>query len=192
MRSESKAASTKKAAETSHLFVQRAQPRSTYIAVPGVSSENRSIIPMAYLPSSTIATNALLTISDERQSTFAILQSRTFTVWAAAVSGRLETRIRISAEITYHNFPCPKLSADLKEKLDESGKLILKERAEFPESTLSDMYNPGAMPPNLLKAHSANEKLVLSIYGLKPNATDEEILARLFELYVELSNPMLI
>ena len=192
MRSESKAASTKKAAETSHLFVQRAQPATTYIAVPGVSSENRSIIPMAYLPTTTIATNALLTIADERPSTFAILQSHVFKVWAAAVSGRLETRIRISAEITYHNFPCPKLSADLREQLDESGTLILRERAEFDDSTLSDMYNPGAIPASLLRAHAINEKLVLSVYGLKPNVTDEEILARLFEIYVELSNPTLI
>jgi hypothetical protein len=192
MRSESKAASTKKAAETSHLFVQRAQPKTTYIAVPGVSSENRSIIPMAYLPSTTIATNALLTIADARPSTFAILQSRTFTVWAAAVSGRLETRIRISAEITYHNFPCPKLSDDLQQKLDESGKSILEARAEFPNSTLSDMYNPGSMPVNLSKVHTSNEKIVLSLFGLKPNATDEQILARLFEVYQELSNPTLV
>jgi hypothetical protein len=192
MRSESKAASTKKAAEFSHLFVQRAQPSTTFIAVPRVSSENRNIIPMAYLPSTTIATDALLTIADERLSTFAILQSRTFTVWAAAVSGRLETRVRISAEITYHNFPCPKLSDDLREKLDASGKRIINERAEFPNSTLSDLYSPGAMPLSLLKAHDANEKLVLSIYGLKPNATDEEILARLFQIYVELLGPTLI
>jgi len=192
MRSESKAASTKKAADISHLFVQRAQPTTTYIAVPGVSSENRGIIPMAYLPNTTIATNALLTIADERTSTFAILQSHTFTVWAAAVSGRLETRIRISAEITYHNFPCPKLSDELRKKLDESGTQILNERAEFPESTLSDLYNPGAMPPGLLKAHALNEKLVLSAYGLKSNATDEEVLAKLFQTYVELSGPTLI
>jgi hypothetical protein len=191
MRSESKAASTKKASETSHLFVQRAQPVTTYIAVPRVSSENRNIIPMAYLPSSTIATDALLTIADERLSTFAILQSHTFMVWAAAVSGRLETRIRISAEITYHNFPCPKLSDDLREKLNESGMRILNERENYPESTLSELYNPGAMPENLLKAHSTNERLVLSIFGLKSNATDEEILAKLFQVYVELINPIL-
>jgi hypothetical protein len=54
------------------------------------------------------------------------------------------------------------------------------------------MYNPGAMPPSLLKAHTLNEKLVLSLYGLKPNATDEEILARLFQVYVELSDLTLI
>jgi hypothetical protein len=192
MRSESKAASTKKAADTSHLFVQRAQPTTTYIAVPRVSSENRSVIPMAFLPSTTIATDALLTIADERLSTFAILQSHVFTVWAAAVSGRLETRIRISAEITYHNFPCPKIDFELRQRLEESGRLILKERTEFPDSTLSEIYNPGAIPPSLLKAHAINEKLVLSVYDLKPNATDEEILARLFEVYVDLSNPTIV
>ena len=83
------------------------------------------------------------------------------------------------------------MSADLREKLDESGKVILMEREAFPDSTLSEIYNPGAMPPGLVKAHAMNEKLVLSVYGLKPNASDEEILARLFECYVELSEPAL-
>ena len=187
MRSESNAASTQKAAETAHLWVQRAQPKSDYIAVPGHSSENRSIIPFAYYPSTTIATNALLTIEDPRLSTFALLQSSVFSVWTATVSGRLESRIRISAEITYHNFPIPNLSEKDLEELKQAGKEILDARAKYPDSTLSDMYQPGMMPLPLLEAHKKNDKINFRIFGIKPNATKAEILSRLFELHGQLT-----
>jgi len=186
MRMESKAASTRKAADISHLFVQRAQPKNDFIAVPRVSSENRLVIPMAYLPVSTIATDALLTISDGRLSTFAILQSKPFTVWAAAISGRLEGRIRISAEITYHNFPLPRISKELRKALDDSGKTILSIRSNYKDATLSELYNPGSTPSDLVKIHTENDKLVLAAFGLKSNVEDSIILSRLFELYVEM------
>jgi len=187
MRSESNAASTQKAAETAHLWVQRAQPKSEYIAVPAHSSENRSIIPFAYFPPTTIATNALLTIEDPRLSSFALLQSRIFSVWTAAVSGRLESRIRISAEITYHNFPVPELSeVDLMD-LDSAGREILQARAKYSDSTLSDMYQPGMMPLPLVEAHKNNDKVNFRIFGIKPNSTNAEILSRLFELHRELT-----
>jgi hypothetical protein len=192
MRQESKAASTRKAADIAHLFVQRAQPKSSYIAVPGVSSENRMIIPKAYMPESTIATNALLTVADERLSTFAILQSKPFTIWASTVSGRLEGRIRISAEITYHNFPLPKISSTNRESLDMVGREILDARSAHLDSTLSELYSPGSTPLELLKLHDKCDKLVLAIFGLKSSASNQQILASLFEHYKELTTPTIL
>jgi hypothetical protein len=192
MRQESKAASTRKAADIAHLFVQRAQPKSSYIAVPGVSSENRMIIPMAYMPESTIATNALLTVADERLSTFAILQSKPFMIWASTVSGRLEGRIRLSAEITYHNFPLPKISSTERESLDMVGKEILDARGAHLDSTLSELYSPGSTPLELLRLHDKCDKLVLAIFGLKGSASNQQILASLFEHYKELTTPTIL
>ena len=192
MRSDSKAASTRRAASTSHLFVQIAQPDSNFIAVPGVSSQYRSIIPMAYIPSTTIATNALLTIADERLSTFAILQSRVFTIWAKTISGRLKNDLRISAEITYHNFPLPKISNSLRAELDATAKNILDVRELNKDSTLSQLYKQGNSLPQLQKAHIENDKLVLSIWGLKPNDSDKAIMSKLFEQFEDLNSPTLL
>ncbi len=41
------------------LFTQDRQPDSEYLAVPEVSSENRRIIPMAFLPPTVVASNKL-------------------------------------------------------------------------------------------------------------------------------------
>ena len=187
MRLASKAASTREAAKISHLFVQRAQPKTSFIAVPAVSSENRIYVPMDYVSPEVIASNALLTVPDADLSVFAILMSRPFNVWNAAVSGRLESRFRISAEITYNNFPLPTLDASQTDLLRLTAQGIIDARAKFQGASLADLYGPTSMPKELLDAHRANDKASLSVFNLSPSSSDEAILARLFEMYERLS-----
>ena len=42
------------------------------------------------------------------------------------------------------------------------------------------------MPPELRKAHRANDAAVLAAYGFSANATESEIVAKLFGMYEEL------
>lgn len=57
-------------------------------------------------------------------------------------------------------------------------------RKNYPNNTLADLYDPLAMPPDLLKAHHDLDKAVEKAYG-KTFKTDEERVAFLFGLYVE-------
>lgn len=191
MRLASKAASTRDAASTAHLFVQRAQPNTPYIAVPRVSSESRSYVPMGFFGPEVIANDALLTIPNAGLDTFSVLMSKPFNVWNSVVSGRLESRFRISQEITYNNFPLPELTEEQKGQLAVHGQAILDARAQFTSSSLADLYGPSSMPEPLLRAHQANDKAVLQVFGLKPKATDEETLSRLFTLYSEMTSGLL-
>jgi len=187
MRSASTKAMTRKDAATPTLFQEIRQPRSKYLAVPSVSSENRQYVPMALMPPDVIVNNALLTISNADLFTFALLQSSVFNLWNATVSGRLESRFRISAEITYNNFPFPEVSADTRIALEDSGQTILNARAEHPNETLATLYDPLAMPANLRRAHEQNDRVTLKAYGLKSNVEDGEVLADLFLRYSALS-----
>jgi hypothetical protein len=187
MRLESKAASTRQMAKTAHLFGQRAQPKTSYIAVPRVSSENREYVPMGYFGPEVVASDALLTIPGANHAVFALLNSNLFNIWNRAVSGRLESRYRISQEITYNNFPVPMLSQEDQEILGSNGFGILEARLVHQTSSLSDLYNPLSMPLDLRRAHEKNNKFAMSLYSLKNDATDAEILTKLFELYSELS-----
>lgn len=191
MRLASKAASTRDAASTAHLFVQRAQPDTPYIAVPRVSSESRSYVPMGFFGPEVIANDALLTVPDARLDTFSVLMSKPFNVWNSVVSGRLESRFRISQEITYNNFPLPTLTDEQKAELAVCGQAILDARGQFPLSSLADLYGASSMPEALLRAHQANDKAVLQVFGLKPKATEEEILSRLFTRYSEMTSGLL-
>lgn len=50
-------------------------------------------------------------------------------------------------------------------------------------SSLADLYDPVAMPPDLRKAHQALDKAVDAAYGKKTFASDAERVAFPFELY---------
>ena len=59
---------------------------------------------------------------------------------------------------------------------------ILDARAQFPDSSLADLYNPLTMPPKLLKAHEALDKAVDKLYRKEGFKSDTERVACLFEL----------
>jgi hypothetical protein len=191
MRLSSKASSTREAAKTAHLFVQRAQPASSYIAVPRVSSETRQYVPMGVFEPHVIANDALLTVPNASYGIFSVLMSRPFNLWNRTVSGRLKSDTRISQEITYNNFPLRSLLDSEKEKLASRGQAILDARALFPASSLADLYGPSSMPEALTIAHQANDKAVLSVFGLKSSSTDEEVLSKLFTDYSEMTGGLL-
>jgi hypothetical protein len=44
------------------------------------------------------------------------------------------------------------------------------------------------MPEALRKAHDANDKVSIKIYGLSVKSNQDEILSRLFEIYEKLDN----
>ena len=71
-------------------------------------------------------------------------------------------------------------------KISATAQAILDARALYPDSSLADLYDDVAMPPELRKAHRANDAAVLEAYGLPKDATESDIVARLFKMYQEL------
>ena len=168
-------------------FQEIRQPRGRYIALPQHSSERRRYLPCEYYDPSVIVNNAVSIISDDSLETFGIISSRVFRVWADAVSGRLESRLRVSSEITYNNFPWPQVSTELAGRIEEAADGVLRVRAYFlgegMAETLSDLYDPLTMPTQLQEAHEQLDRAVLAAIGLRSNATEAAILSRLLALY---------
>lgn len=191
MRSSSTDAQTKKDADRAWEFQKIRQPKSTYIALPLTSSENRQYVPMAWYPPEFIVNNAVSVIEDAPLWMFGVMSSRPLNVWNKAVSGRLESRVRISNTITYNNFPFPPLATEQKDKIEAAAKAVLDARAEFPDSTLADLYDSDVMPTKLRKAHDALDKAVLAAFGLRGEVTDGRILEVLFENYTEATSGLL-
>jgi hypothetical protein len=180
-----------KAVATPTLFKARRQPEHEYLAVPRVSSETRKYVPMALVPPEVIATDSLLTVDNADLYTFGVLHGRPFQVWNATVSGRLESRFRISAEITYNNYPWPERTPEGVVAVTAAAKAVIASREAHPGSTLADLYDPMSMPPDLVKAHHDLDTAVLKAYGLKPTPTDAEVLSELFGRYAELTRGLL-
>jgi hypothetical protein len=190
-RASSKKGTTQRDAERASEFQEIRQPVSDYIAVPRVSSENRDYVPMDLCSADIIASDSLQTIPQGNLRTFGLLMSRPFNVWNKTVSGRLESRTRISGTITYNNFPFPELASEQDQAIEEAAQRVLEVRDEFPNSSLADLYDPTVMPANLRKAHQQLDKVVLTAIGLKASATDEGILADLFKRYEALTRGLI-
>ena len=77
-----------------------------------------------------------------------------------------------------------KRKAKLKAKKQQA---ILDVRALYPECSLADLYDEATMPPELRKAHQANDKAVMKAYGYAYSMTENEIVADLMRRYQELT-----
>ena len=72
-------------------------------------------------------------------------------------------------------------------QLSESGQAILNARRNHANLSLAEMYSPLTMPKDLREAHRKNDKVVLKAYGLKPSASEAEIVQHLFKMYEQLT-----
>ena len=117
--------------------------------------------------------------------------------WIREVAGRLKSDIRYEASV-YNNFPWPDAPSDKARKaIEEAAQDVLDARAQFPEATLADLYDPLTMPPALVKAHQQLDRAVDAAYiegeqragRKKPKlGTDAERVAFLFERYQALTS----
>ena len=107
--------------------------------------------------------------------------------WMRIVAGRLKSDYRYSANIVYNNFPWPKPTEEQMAIIEKTAQGILDARAKYPDSSLADLYDDTFMPSELRKAHEANDAAVLAAYGFDKKLSETEIVAKLFEMYVELT-----
>ena len=184
LRKKSPTKSVQEQADTPYLFTQIRQPNTDYLAIPRVSSERRKYIPMGFLSKNIIAGDKLQYIASDSKWLFGILISSVHNAWMRIVAGRLKSDYSYSPAV-YNNFVIPELTDQQKEQISKTAQAILDARALYPDSSLADLYDPLTMPPELLKAHKANDKAVLALYGFKPDATEEEIVSRLMQMYAE-------
>ena len=190
----SKAESTRKFAVRPTEFKQNAQPNTPYLIIPSVSSENRRYVPIGYIQPEVIATNATQIIPNATLYEFGVITSNVHMAWMRIVAGRLKSDYRYSSTIVYNTFPWPTVTEEQKEFIANTAQGILDARALYPDSSLADLYDELTMPVELRKAHQANDIAVMKAYGMIKKVdgkdtflTESETVARLFEMYQELT-----
>jgi len=186
-RTSSKAKTTNGYASIAHQFAQRAHIEGTSLMVPSTTSERRIYIPIGFFTDSPIIPNSAQAVYGAEPWLFAVISSKLHMVWARAVGGGLETRIRYSSLIVYNNFPLPNLTHSQKVLLSQRAEAVLAKREEHPTKAIADLYDPDTMPENLLVAHRALDEAVEQCYRTKAFTSDEERLEYLFALYEQMT-----
>ena len=107
--------------------------------------------------------------------------------WMRVTGGRLKSDYRYTPAV-YNNFPWPNKALETqKTKIEQTAQSILDARAQYPDSSLADLYDSLTMPPELRRAHRANDAAVLEAYGFPRDTSESDIVARLFKMYQELT-----
>ena len=184
----SKNTQTKAAANIPWRFGQYREPAKHYIAFAKVSSERRRYIPFGFLTDDIIPGDKLFTIPNAELYHFGILTSNVHMAWMRVVCGRMKSDYSYSTTLCYNTFPWPNPTEAQKKKIEQTAQAILDIRAKHPNASLADLYDTVTMPPELSKAHKANDEAVLEAYGLPKNSTESEIVAHLMNLYKELTS----
>ena len=87
----------------------------------------------------------------------------------------------------------PAVTADDRKRaaVEEAAQAVLDARSRYPSSTLADLYDPLAMPPELVKAHAVLDRAVDRCYRPKAFTSDRERVEFLFALYERYTAPLL-
>jgi hypothetical protein len=191
-RSESGRAATRKLADYPALFGEVRQPQSDYVAIPLHSSEHRKYVPMGFFTKDHILNNSCSAVPNASLYHFGVLTSDMHMTWMRQVCGRLKSDYRYSNNLVYNNFPWPEVPSPMQiERVNKAAQRVLDIRAEFADSTLADLYDPDAMPKQLLDSHRALDTAVDLCYRPVAFKTELERLKFLFDLYRKYTEPLI-
>jgi hypothetical protein len=191
-REDSTAADTRKQASRPWRFFRIPQPTVPYIAIPRHVSQTREWFTVAYESPHVIASDALFTVVDPDGFVFPILSSAMFTAWLRTIGGRIKSDLRFSGPMVYNTFPLPWLSDEQKGRIIEAGNSLIVARANHSQTSLADLYNPLAVPNDILSAHKAVDLAVdraFTAHGRPSTVTDR--MRILFPAYEEMQGQLM-
>lgn len=175
---------THEMAKFPNLFGEERQPRSDFLLIPKVSSENRKYIPIGYMTSNDIISDKVFAFQGATIYHFGILTSQMHMTWMSNTCGRMKSDYSYSNTIVYNNFPWPENPNEKQVLLiEEKAQQVLEVRLQFPKSSLADLYHHLTMPPSLVKAHNELDKAVDLAYRPQSFTSDANRMEFLFELY---------
>ena len=186
----SKSKPTQTLAETPTLYHVNVIPTAPFLVVPEVSSERRDYIPIAWLEPPVIPSNLVRIIENASKPLFALLTSAMHVSWLRYIGGRLKSDYRYSIGLVYNTFPLPLAPTKNLQRLSSHADAVLTARANYPDATLADLYDPDLMPADLRKAHQALDRAVDRLYRRSGFTSDRERVEYLFGLYEKMLVPL--
>lgn len=183
----SPSAGTVKLADKPTRFHVENMPSGRYIVIPQVSSERRRYIPMGYMDNSVLCSDKVRILPNGNLYEFGILESNVHMAWVRATCCRLKSDYSYTVNDVYNNFIWPAPTEQQKAKIEQTAQAILDARALYPDSSLADLYDDLTMPPELRKAHQANDRAVMDAYGFTKGTaartSESACVAELMKLY---------
>ena len=180
---------TIKLAAVPHRFGEvRSLGKKHTVVIPITFSEGRNYLTADLVSGGSVVSVTAFALHDKPLWNLALISSRIFLVWLAAIGGKLETRYRFTNTVVWNTFPVPTLTEKNKLDLTRCAEDILLAREKHFPATIADLYKSEAMPENLRQAHEKNDETLERIYIGRRFNNDTEGLEKLFELYTKMTS----
>ena len=186
-RAASKAAATRRLADTPTLFAQIAQPEGegNYLLIPRVSSERRMYVPIGFVSNEVIASDLAYLVPDASLYHFGVLSSQFHNAWMRMVAGRMKSDYRYAKDLVYNTFVWPSPTEAQRMEIENCAQAVLDARENWPDAPLGKVYTNLSLYTDLNMAHRSLDAAVEAAYGVDFNGDEERIVAHLFKLYAE-------
>lgn len=144
---------------------------------------------MGFMMPEVLCSNLVKIIPNATLYHFGVLTSNVHMAWVRTICGRMKSDYRYSKDIVYNNFPWCNSTPEQKALIEQTAQSILDARALYPDCSLADLYDEVTMPPELRKAHQANDRAVMKAYGFDVKTmTESGCVAELMKMYKRLAD----
>ena len=138
---------------------------------------------MGFMMPEVLCSNLVKIIPNATLYHFGVLTSNVHMAWVRTICGRMKSDYRYSKDIVYNNFPWCNPTPEQKTLIEQTAQSILDARALYPDCSLADLYDEVTMPPELRKAHQANDRAVMKAYGFDVKTmTESSCVAELMKM----------
>ncbi len=185
MRLASTKAATRRKAETPALFDENRHYGTRYLAIPRHVSEARDYFTAVPFGPEVICGDANFMARDTSGFVLGVVSSSMFISWMRAIGGRIKSDLRFSNTFVYNSFPLPKLSRSDRQAVISAATAISDARDAHIGTSIEDLYEPGDMPEDLLRAHRELDRVIDGVFGTPEIGSLDERQRHLFRLYKE-------
>lgn len=187
VRLSSKTKSTQDGAERGNEFQDIRQPNTDYLAIPLSLGDDHEYIPVASFRPDVVAHYTLGVIDTDHLFAFGVVSCKIFRYWKRNAGTRFSGQTKAGFSPIYNAFPLPAPTTEQKQRVEKGARGVLLSRQYFLGNTLEELYSARMKPSQLKQSHIELNHSVYPIFDLPVAATENEVIARLFELYEQMS-----
>jgi hypothetical protein len=142
-------------------------------------------VPAGIYDGEALSDEQLLVINGGSLALAGIVLSKAFRLWVSDASNDTAESSHEVAPAYWH-FPFPELDDATEAAIKEATRGVLLARINFTRGTLDDLYQMGAMPLQLQRAHHQLDAVVMAALGLAGETDAEALLSKLHADHAEL------
>jgi len=169
------------------LFDTIRQPTTRFRAVPLRYPRRLPWLLVYELGPDVIIDASVAAIDEEGSTTAGVIMSRPYRVWVDVLGKPDAPQSVVTITGVHNTFPLPELNDEQFEAIGIAADAVLMACRFAMTESIIEIYERDQLPDTVQAAHDRLDAIVCDVFGIPPDATDDQIAGRLLDLYRDLS-----